>query len=529
MSYAAQVSSAGEFDQAKSVQASANANREDWGQHNPEPLWFFLVLLFMVAAFLYLALFAYPNIPFLQAGDQMYFWVGAQRVLFGEHIYSDFLQFTPPGTDLIYLTFLKMLGPRIWLPNLVNILLGVALCASCFRIARHIMERWMAVLATSLFLVLTYASSLNGTHHWFSLLAIAGAIDVMMWGPTNATRTTLAGALLGVASFFTQTHGAFALLGLSLFLVWEANYRTGSRKIIERLSCVVLGFSIALGALSAYFVGTVGWRQLWYFQVTYAGKYVAYGQHPLFFGILPTWHNLPLLTQFVFVLTGLPIAYALVLWRGRRGPVNGSRPLLLLSLVGLSLWVEVCFSANYLRLYAVGMPGLILMLWMCERSGRARGYAIALLLTGIIGLGVHEIQARHHKNSVIADLPTGRVALPAEANEKLSWLMQHTHPGQFVFQATAPMLYFSLQLRNPVFLNEITENESTRPADVERVIHELDGKEVEFVLWSPYNNYPNPEFPSSYHLKPLRDYLDTHYHRVHIFSDEDETWQRNKR
>jgi hypothetical protein len=142
---------------------------------------------------------------------------------------------------------------------------------------------------------------------------------------------------------------------------------------------------------------------------------------------------------------------------------------------------------------------------------------------------VHEIQARHHKNSVIADLPTGRVALPAEANEKLSWLMQHTHPGQFVFQATAPMLYFSLQLRNPVFLNEITENESTRPADVERVIHELDGKEVEFVLWSPYNNYPNPEFPSSYHLKPLRDYLDTHYHRVHIFSDEDETWQRNKR
>jgi hypothetical protein len=497
---------------------------------NREPLWFYLALLFAVVAFLYLNLFAWPNTPFLQSGDQMYFWVGAQRMLYGEHIYRDFLQFTPPGTDLIYLGFLKLFGLRIWLPNLVNILLGVALCAVCFRIARQITRRWMAVLATSLFLVLTYASALNGTHHWFSLLAIAGAIDVMMRGPTNTARITLAGALLGVASFFTQTHGAFALLGLSVFLVWEeSNRRTGSRKIIEHLSWVVLGFSIALAALSAYFIATVGWRQLWYFQVTYAGKYVAYGQHPLFFGILPTWHNLPLLAQFLFVFTGLPIAYALVLWRGRRGPANGWRPLLLLSLVGLSLWAEVCFSANYLRLYAVGMPGLILMLWMCERSGRARPYTVGLLLIGVVGLGVHEIQSRHRKSSVIADLPSGRVAVREEANEKLSWLMQHTHPGQFVFQATAPMLYLPLQLRNPVFLNEITENDSTRPADVERVIQELDEKKVHSVLWSPYNDYPDPEFPASYHLKLLRDYLDTHYHRVHIFSDEDETWQRNKR
>jgi hypothetical protein len=88
------------------------------------------------------------------------------------------------------------------------------------------------------------------------------------------------------------------------------------------------------------------------------------------------------------------------------------------------------------------------------------------------------------------------------------------------------MLYLPLQLRNPVFLNEITENDSTRPADVERVIQELDEKTVHYVLWSPYNDYPDPEFPASYHLRLLRDYLGTHYHRVHVFSDEEEIWQQ---
>ena len=49
-----------------------------------------------------------------------------------------------------------------------------------------------------------------------------------------------------------------------------------------------------------------------------------------------------------------------------------------------------------------------------------------------------------------------------------------------------------------------------------------------FLLWSPYNDYPDPRFPQCYHLTPLRSYLQKCYHRVHIFSDKDEIWQRNE-
>jgi hypothetical protein len=34
----------------------------------------------------------------------------------GEYVYRDFFQFTPPGTNLVYLAFLTLLWIRIWIP-----------------------------------------------------------------------------------------------------------------------------------------------------------------------------------------------------------------------------------------------------------------------------------------------------------------------------------------------------------------------------------------------------------------------------
>jgi hypothetical protein len=61
---------------------------------------------------------------------------------------------------------------------------------------------------------------LNGTHHWFSVLAVMGAVSVILPGATF-WRIVLAGSLLGAASFFTQTRGPFALMGFAAFLVWD--------------------------------------------------------------------------------------------------------------------------------------------------------------------------------------------------------------------------------------------------------------------------------------------------------------------
>src|SRR5271154_5554856 len=131
--------------------------------------WVWAVLLLGVPVYLYVNLFASPDIPFLFGGDQVFFWTDAQRMLHGERIYLDFFQFTPPGTDLLYLALFKLFGPHMWVTNAAILLLGVALCWICFSIAKQLMTQALALLAAFLFLVFVYCRPLNATHHWFSL------------------------------------------------------------------------------------------------------------------------------------------------------------------------------------------------------------------------------------------------------------------------------------------------------------------------------------------------------------------------
>lgn len=130
--------------------------------------------------YLYANLFAQLQVPFLLGGDQVLFWTNAQRLLRGELIYRDFLEFTPPGTDLIYLGAFRLLGSRLWVTNLTVLLLGVALSWLCFHICRSIMKPAHAALAAAVFMVLDYGRMLNGTHHWFSVLAAMGSVAVLL-------------------------------------------------------------------------------------------------------------------------------------------------------------------------------------------------------------------------------------------------------------------------------------------------------------------------------------------------------------
>ncbi|HEX6804080.1 MAG TPA: hypothetical protein VF133_10415 [Terriglobales bacterium] len=166
--------------------------------------------------YLYFNLFIWPRTPILLSGDQLFFWMNGQRILHGELPYRDFFQFTPPGADLVYFAAFKAFAPRIWILNLLVLLLGVALCGVCFEIARRVMRVSSALLAALLFLTLIYSLLLNATHHWFSMLAVMIAIMVMR-GTTNR-RLAFAGALLGMASFFTQTHAVVALLATLVLL-----------------------------------------------------------------------------------------------------------------------------------------------------------------------------------------------------------------------------------------------------------------------------------------------------------------------
>jgi hypothetical protein len=203
--------------------------------------------------------------------------MNARRMLQGERIYVDFFQFTPPGTDLLYLGWFRLFGPHIWVTNAVVLVLGVVLCWLCFRISKWIMEPAQAFLAAWLFLVLIYGKLLNGTHHWFSLLAAMAAVAVTMKARTPA-RIVIAGILLGLASFFTQTRGPVVALAIAAFLVWE-NYRDGGTwpNLLRRQALLFVPFGAALLILNGYFIATTGISRLWHFQITYVRQYMVSG------------------------------------------------------------------------------------------------------------------------------------------------------------------------------------------------------------------------------------------------------------
>jgi hypothetical protein len=470
--------------------------------------------------YLYSNLFAGLRTPFLLGGDQALFWANAQRLLHGELIYRDFLEFTPPGTDLLYLGAFSLLGSRIWIPNLVVLLLGVILCWLCFYIARSIMKPAQAALAAALFMVLDYGKMINGTHHWFSVLAVMGALAVLMKERTPA-RIVIAGTLLGAASFFTQTRGAIAALGVAGFLIWDGFQ-------IKRLSLLLLPLAAAWLTLSSYFIAKIGISQLWYFQVTYVLRYVTTGSSDLSFGSpeILAWLRTPTGSEFLLVYCALPIVYATSLWKCRKSsrddsPADVNR-IVLLTLVGSMMFLEVAQSPNWIRLYCVATPGIILLVRLLAAglTGPTRRYATIIMWTGLIFLAAHQTWSRHVQQAMILDLPAGSAATTPMTGGKLAWLTRHTTPDQFLFEARWVDVYLPLALRNPVFTDMLEGGHKSRDEFVDRSIRQLEARPVQYIIWSP--RLESPAYP----FAKFHEFLVDRYQRVMTFPDQDEVWER---
>jgi hypothetical protein len=502
------------------------------GQYKTLCVW--PVLVFGIPLYLYVNLFAFPNIPFLLGGDQVFFWVYAQRMLSGERVYQDFFQFTPPGTDLFYLALFKLFGPHIWVTNVAVLLLGTALCWICFSIAKRLMEQNLALLAAVLFLVFVYCRLLNATHHWFSLLAALCAVRIVMPGRTGL-RIAIAGTMLGVASFFTQTAGVAGLLALLLSLAWDRSSAKESwRTLFFHQVILVAAFCVTLTALNTPLIAKVGWRQLWYFQVFFPRHYLTYWFGKWFPGLPEplAWITLPRLAPYLFVYALLPVIYPSILWhcwRNRRNPAfRCGTDLVLLAFLGLFLLLEILPGVNWLRLYSISMPGFILLVYAADCAPKLRHCVSAAGWIIVLCLAIGNTWLRYHQIQTVAALPAGKVILSAQKYEKFSWLAQHTTPGDLFFQAAWHDTYIPLDLRNPVFLDVLVANEESRPEYLELIVRQLERKQVKYILWSPLLNDPNDfSRPWEDHLGPFRAYLRNRYTLVRVFSDRDEVWQRN--
>jgi Dolichyl-phosphate-mannose-protein mannosyltransferase len=487
------------------------------------------LVLLGVALYLYLNLYALPVTPFLLSDDQVTLWMHGQQMLHGERIYQDFFQYTPPGTDLFYFAVFKILGARIWVTNMVVLGLGIALSLVCFHIGGQIMSRRMAALASALFVTVIYSRRLNATHHWFSVLLVMCGVAVVL-ERRNLSRILVAGLCLGLASFFTQTHGVVAAAAFSVFLIWERFViKTSWRNLITQEGVLALSFGAAVGAVYSYYLVAVGLERLWYFQVTYVTKYLVSGPSSPLVGLASSsgWREAVLVCEVLLVCLLLAVIYPALLvasWRRRSSDsfTNERIRIALLGLVGLFLLLEVLSSPNWLRLYAVSMPGIILLVWWIGRA-RLRVYGLGLLCVGTGLLALGQIASRQFQRLTVGELRGGRVAASPPVYEKFRWVNEHTTAGEPFFQATWPGMYVPLDLWNPTFL-DVADNPT--PEYVQKAIRQLEAKRVRYVMWAPFLNDLNSNPIRTDHLRPMRAFLNQNYERIHVFGDQDEVWQR---
>jgi hypothetical protein len=383
-----------------------------------------------------------------------------------------------------------------------------------------------------------FTTEMDPTHHWFSLLIVMGALAVVI-ERRSFPRIAAGGALCGLATFFTQSRGLVAVLGFAVFLLWEWRAtKENGRWLLKAESCLFGPFLAATIGTLAYFLWKAGFDRFFSCTLVFPLKH-----YPQFFwntlSVYMTevphfsfWLEVPALAIWLFIHGLLPLVYLLFLarhWREAQAHPQGHwGRLMLVTIVGLFLFLGIASSPNWMRLCSVCLPALILFVWSINSPGRLpRAITILLWTGGAAALVVQPTMVQTGWRGYLQS-PTGRAALlDPDRFEKYRWILNHTGPGDFYFQADDCDQYFLLDLRNPAEVSYVTGGDYTRPEQVQNVIEMLEKYRVRFVMWSAWLDVPRKPGGNPRELAALRAYLRAHYHLVRRFvDDQEEAWER---
>ncbi len=501
-------------------------------------------LLFLAAAaWLYSTTFVFPNTPIFQGDVSPIFLHEAVRMLRGEFIYKDFFELLFPGIQYVYVALIKLVGVKAWIPNVMLVVLGTSLASTGVLISRRVLDGNLIYLPSALFLGFAFTSEPDPTHHWYSTLAVMAAMAVLMTN-RNPSRLALAGALCGVATLFTQTSGTAAAFGIALFLFWEFRQKTPNwRQLLKLQVCLWLSLAVFTLGPVAYLVARAGFEpfysstilfpakyfRLWFWNTPHVYLYeVPHLDGPLEIAAIGLWLSIHVL---------LPAVYLVFLARWLRlRRVQTAEPwdrLMLLSLVGLCLFISVTSSPSWLRLCSVSFPGMIVLVWLTRSSRTASNIFRRMLWTaGAAALAAQPLIAQTNWRGFLST-PAGReVFSTRDVYDKFKWMEHNTHPGDFMVQASDCSLYYLLELNNPARATFLTASAYTRPEQVRETLLSLENKRVRYVLWSVWLDVPYPDRPGPFdaaRLAPIREYLRAHYRLVRNFGEPDyeQVWERN--
>jgi len=380
------------------------------------------------------------------------------------------------------------------------------------------------------------------------MLAGLAAILVLLDRRTML-RVALAGGCCGLSASFTQTRGFAALVGFAVYLLWEGwTRRQGWRSTLKRQAVLLAGALGVFLTINGYFIWKAGPARYFWCTVVFVLKYYPkeadFNTFAAFKLFLPTlafsrggiYDVLSWL--FWFVLSPCTyIAFFIRYWRNAcRFPHEyWARPMIV-AIVGLFMVLSVAPSPTPERMSISILPALILVVWLLNEKDNVRPSVLAAAFALVVFAGFLDV--RHHPRKAIGFVttPQGVLAIcePAAYNvnsvyDEYKWVLEHTHAGDYFYEAGYPDMYFYLGLRNPTPLPYVVNNGYTTADQVEEVIRQLGEHKPRFIFWSIGDPLVVPawERPTDAHLQPLLDYIHSNYTLAKVFSGtSDLIWER---
>lgn len=502
------------------------------------------LFLLAAASFLYTFLFIHPFLP-AEGGvwDSLLYLAPGQRMFQGEMIYRDVFEFITPGTALVNLLMFKLFGLRLWIPNLLALLLGLGMAWLGIVISRKLMRPSLALLPSAVFLVAARGFLCDATHHWYSVLAALAAIAVLLKERTPA-RITCAGLLCGLSVSFTQTRGLAVLVGFAVYLWWEFRQKHETwRRLLKKEIRLLASCLSAFLALNAYFMWEAGPPRYFWCTVVYVLKYypklasantlqVISADFPVYTSLSTFIHPF---VQWLFLSLVIPLVHLLFFaryWRACRkiGVEYWERPMLV-AIVGFFMLLSIAPAPDYVRMMASMLPALILLVWLSDSRAQLSRACVVTLTVGTLLVAAYSLlESRPHAVGILKT-PRGELAFTEpDAYQETLWIQQHTQPSDYFYKPAYPDIYFYLNLRNPTPLSCIENDGYTTAGQVGKVIHGLEEHRVRYILWNTQvlNTLQSWENPADAHLGPLRNYLHSHYKLIKSFQNADEVWENDQ-
>ncbi len=477
----------------------------------------------------YFQQFIFPAVPLVPWGDQVMWLQNGIRILGGRLPYRDYFQLTTPGTDLFYALLLGVWGTRAWIPNLMMAFLGAGAALLITLIARRVLSGAMALLPGVLFIGFVLPGSLYATHHWFSTVSVLGTVLVLIEEVTT-TRAAAAGALCGLAGYFTQTKAVLAIGALLVYFILRRERMEGWREVCRRCGAVCGAAAIVLIVADAYFMRAAGLMQFLFWTVVFpiryfaaAGPYNTWRAYGMGFGLhMGAGH----LLGFIFVHATVPLVYVVFFIQYVRKRIEKEKEAaqLLIALVGSALFLAIASAPSPLRVFSVSPPALILLFCMSRENWTARvGLYASTAIAFVLAIAVPMRTQTHWR--AFLDTPSGRIAFrEPERYEEFRWAFARTHTGEGFFGN--PPMCFALGLQNPTPLNFTTTDDFTRPSQVAQLLRTLEENHVPLMMLVPGGYLPRYMNDASDHMEPFREYLEKHYELEERFETGDEAWVR---